>query len=81
MMLKSYPCDGIFSLHLTNIKDPYMSPLMRKLFMPYGNNKGAGQTAYPRSLISTFVVRYQDSTISLVSISELASLQLPSVAA
>ena len=25
--------------------------------MPYANNKGADQSAYPRSLISTFVVR------------------------
>ena len=29
--------------------------------MPYANNKGTGQPAHPRSLISTFVVRYLDS--------------------
>ena len=36
------------------------------LFMPYANNKGADQLAYPCSLISTFVVRCLDS-ITLVS--------------
>ena len=28
------------------------------LFMPYVNNKGADQPVHPRSLISTFVVRW-----------------------
>ena len=36
--------------------------------MPYANNKGADQPAYPCSLISTFVVRSLDSIISLASI-------------
>ena len=39
--------------------------------MTYANNKGAYQPAHPRSLISTFFVRCLNSTISLVSISEL----------
>ena len=30
----------------------------QSLFMPYANNKGADQPAHPRSLISTFVVRF-----------------------
>ena len=47
--------------------------------MPYANNKGADQSAYPRSLISTFVVRWLDSMISLVSISEISSQSLASV--
>ena len=53
------------------------------LFMPYANNKGADQPAHPRSLISTFVVHCLDtcSMISLVSISEISSLQLVSGAA
>ena len=51
------------------------------LFMPYANNKGADQPARPRSLISAFVVRYLDSIIPLVSISEISSLCLASVAA
>ena len=37
--------------------------------MSYANNKGADQTAHPRSLISAFVVRCLDSTISLDYIS------------
>ena len=49
--------------------------------MPYTNNKGADQPAHRRSLISTFVVRCLDSMIPLVSISEIASLYLASVAA
>ena len=49
--------------------------------MPYANNKGADQPAHPGSLISTFVVCYQDSIISPVSISDISSLYLASVAA
>ena len=49
--------------------------------MPYANNKGADQPAHPRSLISAFVVRCLDSIIPLVSISEISSLYLASVAA
>ena len=51
------------------------------LFMPYANNKGADQPAHPCSLISTFVVRCLDSMILLVSISEISSFYLASVAA
>ena len=32
--------------------------------MPYANNKGADQSAHPRSLISAFIVRCLDSIIS-----------------
>ena len=49
--------------------------------MPYANNKGADQPAHARSLINTFVVRCLDSIIPLVSISEISSLYLVSVAA
>ena len=48
--------------------------------MSYANNKGADQSAHPRSLISAFVVRSLDSIISLVSISEISRLYLASVA-
>ena len=41
-------------------------------FMSYANNKGADQTAHPRSLISAFVVRSLDSIISLVSRSKIS---------
>ena len=47
-----------------------MNHVMKNLFMPYANNKGADQPAHPRSLISAFVVRCLDSTVSLVSISK-----------
>ena len=50
------------------------------LFLPYANNKGADQPAHPHSLISIFFVRFLDSTISLVSISEISSLYLASEA-
>ena len=49
-------------------------------FLPYANNKRADQPAHSRSLISAFVVHCLDS-IPLVSISELSSLHLVSVAA
>ena len=51
------------------------------LFMPYANNKGADQPAHLRGLISPFDVCCLDSIISLVSISEISSVQLASVAA
>ena len=44
------------------------------LFMPYANNKGADQPAHPRSLISAFVFRCQDSKIPLHAIAEISSL-------
>ena len=49
--------------------------------MTYANNEGADQPAHSRRLISTFVVRCLDSIIPLVSISEITSLYLASVAA
>ena len=42
--------------------------------MSSANNKGADQTAHPRSLISAFVVRCLDSIISLDSIAEISRL-------
>ena len=44
-------------------------------------SKGADQPAHPRSLISAVVVRCLDSIIHVVSISEISSLCLASVAA
>ena len=52
---------------------------MRNSVYVIANNKGA--VPHPRSLISTFVVRCQDSIISLVSISEISSLYHASIAA
>ena len=54
---------------------------MTKPVIPYANNKGTDQPAHPRSLISAFVVRCLDSILPLVSISEISSLCLSSVAA
>ena len=53
------------------------------LLMPYVNNKGADQPAHahPPSLISAFIFRCLDSKIPLLSISEISSLYLVSVAA
>ena len=47
--------------------------------MLYANNKGADQPAYPRSLISAFVVRCLDSVMSLVYVTKISSLMLASV--
>ena len=49
--------------------------------MPYANNKGADQTAHPRSLNSIFVVCCLDSIIPPVSISKISMRYLASVAA
>ena len=42
--------------------------------MPYANNKGADQPAHSHSLISTFVVRFLDSIMPLVSTSEISRI-------
>ena len=52
----------------------------KNLFVPYVNNKGTDQPVHLHSLISTFVFPCLDSMISLVSISEISSLYLASVA-
>ena len=54
---------------------------MRKCVISYTNNKGADQSAHPRSLISAFFVPCLDSIISLDSIAEISRLYLASVAA
>ena len=48
------------------------------LFMPYANNKGADQPAYPRSLISAFVVHCLDSiqVIPLLAIAKISRHKL-----
>ena len=47
--------------------------------MAYANNKCTVQPAHPCSLISTFIVRFLDSIIPLLAISEISRLQLASV--
>ena len=51
------------------------------LFLPYANNKGADQPAHPHSLIIAFVICCLDSIIPPVSMSEISSLYIASVAA
>ena len=46
--------------------------------MSYALNKGADQPAHPCSLISAFVFRWLDSVMSLVSVTKISSLMLPS---
>ena len=69
--------------------DAGSSPILRwakkplhgeNLFTRYANNKGTDQPAHLRSLISAFVVCCVNSTIPLVSITEISSLYLASVA-
>ena len=62
------------------ITDYKQATSWENLFLPHGNNKGADQPAHPRSLISAFVIRCLDSIIRLVSISEISSLYIASVA-
>ena len=54
---------------------------MRKPAFAICEQKDAYQPAHPLSLISNFVVRCLNSIIPLVSISEISSLYLVSVAA
>ena len=56
-----------------------MNQVMRKPV--YAICEQQDQPAHPRSLISAFVVRCLDSMIPLVSISDILSLYLASVAA
>ena len=48
--------------------------------MAYANNKVADQPLHPRSLISTFVVRFLVSIIHVLAISEISRLKLASIA-
>ena len=69
-------CWGILHL-LILLSGTIWATWWENLFMLYANNKCADQ----RSLISAFVVCCLDSVIPLVSISEISSLCLASVAA
>ena len=42
----------------------------------FANNKGADQPAHPRRLISAFVIRFLESTISKLATSEISIFQL-----
>ena len=51
-----------------------MGHVIRILFMPYANNKGKDQPAHPRSLISTFVVRFLDNLIPILAKAKISRL-------
>ena len=70
MLDKSWD-DTVRKLSKIIIKEPGHEKMC---LMSYANNKGADQPAHPRSLISAFVVRCLDSTISLDSIAEISTL-------
>ena len=66
-----------FAGHLSDKYHNLMSwlkyePHMRKLFMPYANNKGADQPAHPRGLISIFVVCCLDSILPFLAKSKIS---------
>ena len=65
---------------ISTLQNSY-STSWENLFMLYANNKGSDQPAYPLSLINMFIARCLDSIIPLVSICEISSLHLASVAA
>ena len=48
----------VHSLEEVSCSEYIWATSWENLFKPYANNKGADQPAHPRSLISTFVVRY-----------------------
>ena len=57
-----------------------MSHIMTKPALPYANNKGAVQPAHPRSLISTFIICCQGSTVSIGAISKISWFTLKPIA-
>ena len=61
-------------------KANYMIHIIRKLFLPYVNNKAADQPAHLRSLISAFFFRRLDSIKSLLAIADISRLWLVSSA-
>ena len=48
--------------------------------MPYAKNKDTDEPAHPRSLISAFLVRCLDSTVSILDLSNMSCLWLASEA-
>ena len=68
-----YRCFVVFFLSKLEYFHYSNEPGHEKMYlMPYANNKGADQPAHPRSLISAFVVRFQDRMIPLVYIPEIS---------
>ena len=49
---------------------PFGQGHAKMCLMPYANDKDADQSAHPRSLISTFVVRCLDNVICILALSK-----------
>ena len=79
--IKLSPMKGDAWFLCLNLTDTNWAMLWQNLLLPYVNNKGANQPVHLRSLMSAFIVRCLDSIIPLVSISEISSLCLASLAA
>ena len=65
---------SLVNFQLIHVELIYEPGHEKMCLMSYANNKGADQTAHPRSLISAFVVRCLDSVISVDSIAEISGL-------
>ena len=52
---------------VVSVKTLFEPRLGKPCFMPFANNKDADQPTHLRSLISTFVVRCLDSTVSIIA--------------
>ena len=59
-------CSHVYPRHFNGFGTHQAEPRHEKTWlMPNANNKGADQSAHPRSLISAFVVRCLDSMIQI----------------
>ena len=65
------------SLNITSIYVPHSRDILTLL---HANNKVADQPAHPRSLVSTFVIRFLESIITQLNSCNVLLLQLVSVA-
>ena len=67
---------GIYIVRKTpdasNISYFNLCRVLRNLFLPYANNKGADQPAHSHSLISTFIVCYLHSIIPSLAKTEIS---------
>ena len=77
---RQYITKALIRLHICISVDGIWDSSWQNLFMQYAVNKGTDHPAHLHNLISAFVVRFLDSIIPLVSISEISSLYLASEA-